>query len=67
MRALLIFISSILLSINLNAQVSAPKYSNEFLAIGVGARGQAMGRPQLHPHHRNAGYGERARPAESSV
>ena len=47
MRALLIFISSILLSINLNAQVSAPKYSNEFLAIGVGARGQAMGNTQI--------------------
>jgi len=27
-------------------QVSAPKYANEFLAIGAGARGQAMGNSQ---------------------
>lgn len=29
------------------AQVSAPKYSNEFLSIGTGARGQAMGNTQV--------------------
>lgn len=29
------------------AQVSTPKYSNEFLAIGAGARGQGMGNTQV--------------------
>lgn len=33
----------LLLTIDLSAQVSRPKYANEFLAIGVGARAFAMG------------------------
>ncbi|MGF1637542.1 MAG: PorV/PorQ family protein [Cyclobacteriaceae bacterium] len=39
-----IFIIALLLSINLKAQISAPKYSNEFLSIGVDARALGMGR-----------------------
>ncbi len=36
-----------LLSICAVGQISAPKYSNEFLAIGVGARGMAMSNSQV--------------------
>ena len=32
---------------NAFSQISAPKYANEFLAIGQGARGLAMGRAQV--------------------
>ena len=36
----------IVLSFSVSAQITAPKYSNEFLAIGVGARGMAMSNVQ---------------------
>lgn len=39
-----LFICILFLSVNsITAQVKVPKYSNEFLAIGVGARSMAMG------------------------
>ncbi len=47
MRLLILFFGFLLFSSALLAQVSAPKYSNEFLAIGVGARAQAMGNTQI--------------------
>lgn len=36
----------LLLPVEIQAQISAPKYSNEFLQIGVGARAAAMGGAQ---------------------
>ncbi len=41
-KRILLFISVLLLATYLNAQDKTPKYSNEFLSIGVGARGLAM-------------------------
>ncbi|GAA4828313.1 hypothetical protein [Algivirga pacifica] len=43
----LIFIIFIGLSLPLSAQITAPKYSNEYLFIGAGARGLAMGNTQV--------------------
>lgn len=42
MQKRLLFLSALFFSINLLAQDNTPKYSNEFLSIGVGARGLAM-------------------------
>ena len=47
MRVVFFFLLFSFFSTGLSAQVSAPKYSNEFLAIGVGARAQAMGNTQI--------------------
>jgi hypothetical protein len=47
MRVVFFFLCYIFLYTGVSAQVSAPKYSNEFLAIGVGARAQAMGNTQI--------------------
>ena len=47
MRLHILFIAGFLLiSTFTQAQITAPKYSNEFLAIGVGARGMAMSNVQ---------------------
>lgn len=46
MRLVIIISVFILVNYNALAQFSAPKYSNEFLAIGVGARGLAMSNAQ---------------------
>jgi len=43
MRRLLFLFLFLILSIEISAQVSKPKYANEFLAIGVGARAFALG------------------------
>jgi hypothetical protein len=43
----LIFLSLICFTGSLPGQTSAPKFSNEFLSIGVGARGLAMARTQV--------------------
>ena len=47
MRYRLIFFLPFLISGSLVAQDRAPKYSNEFLSIGVGARGMAMSRSMV--------------------
>ena len=44
-KRILISASAILISLSASAQ-NAPKYSNEFLYIGVGARGLGMGGAQ---------------------
>jgi len=44
--SVLLFTGFIVLSFSSLAQISAPKYSNEFLSIGVGARGMAMSNVQ---------------------
>lgn len=46
-RFFYILLINLLLGVHIRAQFSAPKYSNEFLAIGVGARGMAMGNTQI--------------------
>lgn len=46
MNKLLLTIVAFCIHLVSHAQVSAPKYSNEFLAIGVGARALAMGNTQ---------------------
>lgn len=43
MRRILFLFIFFVLSIEISAQVSKPKYANEFLAIGVGARAFALG------------------------
>ncbi|GAA5029667.1 hypothetical protein GCM10011506_18160 [Marivirga lumbricoides] len=43
MRFLSVLILLLVISLELAAQVSKPKYANEFLSIGVGARSFAMG------------------------
>ncbi|WMN13004.1 PorV/PorQ family protein [Marivirga salinae] len=43
MRKILFLFLFLALSIEISAQVSKPKYANEFLAIGVGARAFALG------------------------
>lgn len=51
-----IVLAALLIMSNVNAQ-DAPKYSNEFLAIGVGARSLAMGSAQTSAvNDVNAGY-----------
>lgn len=47
MRLKILFATGLLMiSYFASAQITAPKYSNEFLSIGVGARGMAMGNVQ---------------------
>lgn len=43
MREILFLFIFLVLSVEISAQVSKPKYANEFLAIGVGARAFALG------------------------
>lgn len=43
MQKLLFLFMFLVLSLEMSAQVSKPKYANEFLAIGVGARAFALG------------------------
>lgn len=43
MKIIVLIISIVILSFHLKAQTNAPKYSNEFLNIGVGARALGMG------------------------
>lgn len=43
MKKILTFCFSVLTMISLNAQDNTPKYSNEFLSLGVGARSFGMG------------------------
>ena len=44
--SVLLLTGLIVLSVSASAQITAPKYSNEFLSIGVGARGMAMSNVQ---------------------
>jgi hypothetical protein len=47
MRSTILLVTGlIVLSVSASAQITAPKYSNEFLSIGVGARGMAMSNVQ---------------------
>jgi hypothetical protein len=54
---LLVFCLLLLLSGQLKAQTLTPKYSNEFLAIGVGSRALAMSNAQVaHVNDASSGY-----------
>ncbi len=47
MRGFILFSLIILICLHAQVQAQAPKYSNEFLSIGVGARGLAMSKAQV--------------------
>lgn len=54
---LFMFVGYLLAAHNGIAQTVAPKYSNEFLAIGVGAKGLGMGNAQVaHVNDATSGY-----------